>query len=133
MQKISIRLSEKTLSTLCKKYNLSNNKVPSSIIRKCLDDAINTQTLAGGKKHRRLSPQETLRTVRATKLDNPSLYSLRISTHILEYLKKYYDTTNTSECIRCALFDFINNTGKELVINNNKKNFLCLDKKQSNA
>ena len=125
MKKISIRLSEVTLKTLLERYN--TNSITTAI-RSCLDDAINTQLLAGGKKRRRLTPSQTLDIVKKEKHTSTIPYSVYIDADITTHLKDYYGTNCISEAIRCAIYDVLNNTGKELCIKPNlviKDTCLC--------
>lgn len=126
MKKISIRLSEVTLKTLLERYN--TNSITTAI-RSCLDDAINTQLLAGGKKRRRLTPSQTLDIVKKEKHTSTIPYSVYIDADITTHLKDYYGTNCISEAIRCAIYDVLNNTGKELCIKPHNKIFYMLGQK----
>lgn len=128
MKKISIRLSEVTLSTLFEMYNTDSVTIA---IKSCLDDAINTQTLTGGKSKRRLTPSQTLDRVKKEKHTTPIPYSVYINADITTHLKNYYGTDCISEAIRCAIYDVINNTGKELCIKPNNKIFYMIGQKNA--
>lgn len=128
MSRISIRLSEVTLSTLFKMYNTNSVAIA---IKNCLDDAINTQTLTGGKSKRRLTPSQTLDRVKKEKHTTPTPYSMCINDDIIAHLKNYYGTESISEAIRCAIYDVINNTGKELCIKPHNKIFYMIGQKNA--
>ena len=128
MSRISIRLSEVTLSTLFKMYNTNSETIA---IKNCLVDAINTQTLTGGKSKRRLTPSQTLARVKKEKHTTSTPCSVRIGDDIIAHLKNYYSTESISEAIRCAIYDVIHSTGKELCIKPHNKIIYMIGQKNA--
>lgn len=111
-KKICIRINNDLLSKLCTRYSLDFSTANiSDMIKNCVKDCILEQMLYT-KCKRQQTPLMTLNNVKKQKKDcsADTRISVRIDIDILEYVKKYYNTTSQTTAILCCIYDVLNNT-----------------------